>query len=213
MTSLEPREENVAFFRERYVADPLWPPERLRIVRSTIEHLRDHAIDPHDIVFCYGTLNELEDPATALRILAAHCRELLILEVVVDSHAGPNERRLRVFKSGDPADLRGSLSGWRNLPTRRWMRELLREHFAHVATPLTQPRFERYRLTWHRPASEDAPASCHLRRLARAAQQSTPRRGTPRHHLSFADEHLHVAALGRRLRRRDGLRSAARTVR
>lgn len=152
VTSTEPREENVAVFRARYEQDPMWPAERLSIVPSDVAHLDQHGIVPHEVVFCYGVLNQLDDPEAAIGTLAAHTRELLVLEVGVDSGPARDDDNI-IFGSMDPAHVIGSITGGGCVPTRRWVFDRLKRRFDHVYVTLLQPQYDRFGVYWARPAS------------------------------------------------------------
>jgi len=152
VTSVEPRAENVARFRERYAEDVLWPEGRLRIVASDIRGLAEHGVGEHDVVFCYGVLNFVSDPEEAIRILADHCRELLILEVAATSGPGLHEDAIQTADAG-PGDAAGPVDGYSCSPTRRWVFERLRNSFARVYMTRTQPAFDRFRLDWREASS------------------------------------------------------------
>jgi cyclopropane fatty-acyl-phospholipid synthase-like methyltransferase len=153
VTSVEPREDNVAYFRARYEEDPLWPPDRLRIVQSDVDHLEENGVGVHDIVFCYGALNEMEKPSDALRAFAERCREMLILEATVNSGIGLNEDVV-TYVPRNATDVRASITGSGCFPTRRWVFNRLREHFEHVYLTLTQPSYDRFLLCWRGPLPE-----------------------------------------------------------
>lgn len=151
VTSVEPRAENVEIFRARYTEDPLWPQKRLRIVQAGVLDMHGHDIAPHQIVFCYGVLNEMEDPDGALASLARNCAGLLILESAVSSGVERNEDFIQ-FSRRNRDDPTASISGGGCLPTRLWLLNRLKGHFAHVYMTRTQPFFDRYRSDWREPS-------------------------------------------------------------
>ncbi|HEY0798317.1 MAG TPA: class I SAM-dependent methyltransferase [Candidatus Baltobacteraceae bacterium] len=147
VTSVEPRAANVRCFRARYAADSLWPRERLRIVQSDVKSLAENGVGAHDVVFCYGAINEFDEPALALQSLADRCRELLILEATANAGVGLHDDAI-AFAQMDVADPRNSISGRRCFPTRRWVFNRLKENFEHVYMTLTQPVFDRFQVRW-----------------------------------------------------------------
>lgn len=152
VTALEPRTENVEVFRARYTEDPLWPQERLRIVQAGVFDMHEHDIAPHQIVFCYGVFNEVEDPEGALASLSRGCAELLILESAVTSGPDRNEDLIR-FAARTIDDPTASITGGGCLPTRLWVVNRLRKYFPHVYMTRTQPFFDRYRSDWREPST------------------------------------------------------------
>jgi len=153
VTSIEPRPENVSYFRSVYEKDRFWPNDRLRIVQCSIDGLADgRIVERHQIVCCCGTLYHLDDPQTALRIVGSCCSEILILETAVAYGSADDAV---TFYEEDASDPTNSISGRACLPTRTWVVNRLREDFAYVYIPITQPAHEQFALDWRkRPAPE-----------------------------------------------------------
>lgn len=148
VTSVEPRPENVQYFRTRYQGCGLWPDDRLRIVQGNVYDLADRTdIAPHQIVCCYGLLYHLDKPEVALRNLAQRCTELLLVETAV-AYATDEDRIS--FAPEDSADPTNSVTGTGCSPSRRWVFNRLKALFPHVYMPLTQPHHEQFRLDWRR---------------------------------------------------------------
>ncbi len=146
VTSVEPRSENIAAFRARYAESPFWPAARLTIIQAdaaAIDAVPELA--PHQVVFCYGLLYHLDDPAVVLRRAAALCTELMILETVVAY--GREDDALEIHKE-NPCDPNNSVSGQACKPSRRWVFNRLRESFPFVYMPRTQPAHDQFRLDW-----------------------------------------------------------------
>ncbi len=139
VTSVEPRAENVALFRKRYGSDAIWPASRLTILQGDIRDLRAQA---HQIVFCYGLLYHLDDPAKAIADMAQRCTEMLLMETSVSDR----EDDWISFNKEDPGNVTNSVTGRGCLPTRRWVLGRLREHFAFVYWPSAQPAHNQFRL-------------------------------------------------------------------
>lgn len=135
VTSTEPRDDYIAVFRERYAVAALWPAHRHSIVHTGIEGLDHSGVPRHDVVFCFGVLNELSHAQRALTILARYCSDFLIIESAV--HSGEQLLDDVIFEE----------NGW-SLPTRVWLQHRLQESFQHVYSPLIQPNFDRYRCDW-----------------------------------------------------------------
>jgi len=101
-------------------------------------------IAPHEIVYAYGLLYHLREPARALDAMARLCTDKLLLETCVsagtESRVDPAEERVE-----DPTQ---ALDGVGCRPTRRWIWEQLGERFAHVYATVTQPWHEEFPLDW-----------------------------------------------------------------
>jgi FkbM family methyltransferase len=151
VTSVEPRPDNVEQFRARYQDCGFWPDERLRIVQSDVYGLADRTdVAPHQIVCCYGLLYHLDRPEAVLRNLAQRCTELLLVETAV---AYGTDEDVVSFAPEDAGDPTNSITGMACAPSRRWVFNRLRELFAYVYMPLTQPHHEQFRLDWRRPGA------------------------------------------------------------
>lgn len=152
VTSTEAQAVNVEAFRRRYSEEQLWAAERLRILQCRIDQLRECGVEPHEVVMCYGVLNQLGTPEEALEALADFCRGFLLLELGVDSGENRDDDAVRLARQ-DPFSFGGSVDGGACLPTRRWVYERLKRRFEHVYVTLLQPDYDRFRVYWKRPAS------------------------------------------------------------
>jgi SAM-dependent methyltransferase len=100
-----------------------------------------------DIVFCYGVLYHLAEPARALAFLSARCSGQLLLETRVAF--GADARLEDHDESRDwPTE---SFSGRGCKPTREWVFRELQRHFEHVYVPITQPCHPFFPLDWTEP--------------------------------------------------------------
>ena len=142
VTSTEPRAPNIARLRERYAEEPLWPTERLRIIQSDIEHLAEHDVGIHDIVFAYGVLNEVPDPGEAIAALARQCGEMLLLEVAVNRDLTASQTM--VYAGAPKDDLRATISGRQSISTRASIVRELRARFPYVYAPRVRPAHDRF---------------------------------------------------------------------
>jgi SAM-dependent methyltransferase len=151
--SLEARSENCQLFTntmQAAIAAGYQKASRWRLVQGDVESLERAVNESFDIVYCYGLLYHLEDPAAALTAMAAHCLDMLLLESCVSfgSHEAVNE--INEARSDPTQSFRGG--GCR--PTRPWIMSQLRALFPHVYVPRTQPAHEEFPLDWggaHRP--------------------------------------------------------------
>lgn len=150
VTSIEARAANVKRFRERYETIPLWPRERLRIIECDVRTLDELHLPIHDIVFCYGLLNAIEDPEPVLAQMSRACGSMILLECSVISGPGFLDDVI-TRETIDPADPRVSVTGRRCIPTRRWLYNRLQQHFPYVYMTVTVPNHDRFRLDWNEP--------------------------------------------------------------
>jgi SAM-dependent methyltransferase len=131
------RPGNVAALRARY---PKW-----RVDLADLNRPGSHAhLGRFDVIFCYGVLYHIADPACVLDDLAAICDRMLLLETVVW-----HEDDGRVHPTSDNSVLIDqSLDGRGCHPARDWLWDRLRELFPFVYAPITQPDHEEYSLHW-----------------------------------------------------------------
>jgi hypothetical protein len=122
---------------------------RLPGVRSAVLDLeRDEPIGlgAFDVVYCYGLLYHLADPAKALARMAMACTDLLLLETAVSP--GTYDELLLVR---DPDAANQAVSGIGCRPTRLWVLNRLRALFGHAYIPRSQPDFVDFPLDWVHP--------------------------------------------------------------
>jgi FkbM family methyltransferase len=104
-----------------------------------------------DIVYCYGTLYHVRDPALCLADLARCCRGLLLLETCVH-HCDNGQLNLVAELGSNPNQ---SYEGMGCRPGRDWIMQELRKHFPHVYVSVTQPDFPDFELNWPAPPKTD----------------------------------------------------------
>ena len=144
VTTTEGRLDNLAILQQRY-SD------------LAVRHLDLNEPDPEfnekfDIVHCYGLLYHLHQPENGIAFMAAHCRQLLLLETCVSF----GETEL-VNLCSEPADSpTQSVSGQGCRPTRPWILNRLKQHFPYVYLPFTQPNHEEFPLDWTNPSTSNA---------------------------------------------------------
>lgn len=102
--------------------------------------------EPHEIVFCYGTLYHLPDPALCLERLAGLCTSLFLLETMV---YGPNDNV--VMPTQDPTYDNQSLHGGACRPGRNWILRELERWYGHVYLVGRQPEHPEFPTTWPGP--------------------------------------------------------------
>jgi SAM-dependent methyltransferase len=136
------RPEHVALMEQRFAGHPL----------VTVQALD---LDPppatwpgvFDVVFCYGVLYHLSDPAAALDYMARACHDLLLLDTVVGDGTAGDVPSI----AEDPAVAGAALSGRGSRPSRRWVWDRLGERFEHVYVPAAQPNHYEFPIDWTRP--------------------------------------------------------------
>ena len=135
VTITDPRPENLRRLRKRF---PNCPIESL-----DLDHPRTEAYHV-DVVYCYGTLYHLENPAGALKFLARCGNEMLLLETCVSD--APGEHVYPVHEPCKQASQAFSGTGCR--PTREWICARLKKEFPFVYVTATQPWHEEFPLEW-----------------------------------------------------------------
>ncbi|MBM3834015.1 MAG: class I SAM-dependent methyltransferase [Verrucomicrobia bacterium] len=136
VTVTEVRPENLAYLRQRY------PQVEVSLLDMDNPVPLTHA--PFDVVHSYGLLYHLKDPGNALKFLSDHCSRLLFLETCVSFGDEPLINPVPENKG----DLSQSILGSGCRPTRNWVWRSLKDHFAHVYVPQTQPNHEEFPLDW-----------------------------------------------------------------
>ncbi|MGQ0456368.1 MAG: class I SAM-dependent methyltransferase [Hyphomicrobium sp.] len=139
VTITEPRDDNLAILRERF------PDSDIRQFDLDRDELSGETFD---IVYAYGVLYHLSDPARAIATLASACGGFLFLETCVSY--GDDEDPKRVAENVDiPTQ---SVSGAGCRPTRPWIFSALKRHFPHVYQPGAQPDHAQFPLDWRAQA-------------------------------------------------------------
>lgn len=148
VTLTEPRPENIAMLRSRFPEADIRRQD-LEAPGTGLEN------EMYDVTHCYGLLYHLQNPTDALGYLAKITRGMLLLETCVSFGA---ESSINVV-SEPRHDLTQAFSGKGCRPTRPWIFDQLKQHFAHVYVPLTQPNHPEFPTDWTRPESHAAPLS------------------------------------------------------
>jgi len=144
------RQDNCNILRSRY-------PD-LRVLQLDLDHPPQDLGETFDIVYCYGLLYHLNDPAQALRFLSDCCSNMLLLSTCVaygDASAVYPARE-------DATQVLQSISGKGCRPTRRWVFEKLKETFEHVTMPITQPNHVEFPIDWSVSNSEPLPKTVYI---------------------------------------------------
>ena len=159
VVSVEPRQENCELFAATMAKHRKLgyaKADNCTLVHGDFESIADRIADRFDIVYCYGLLYHVEDPAAVLAALAQRCGDLLLLETRVS--AGHREEIHPVYE--DKASLSNTFHGMGCQPTRPWIFNRLQELFGHAYVPRTQPAHEEFPLDWTNdfPAEQPVPA-------------------------------------------------------
>lgn len=107
-----------------------------------------------DVVYCYGLLYHLAGPEQAIAFMSGCCGAwrdgrpgdsgLLLLETCVSLGRQPEMNPVQEPHLSPTQ----AVSGTGCRPTRVWVFEQLRRHFAHVYLPITQPLHEEFPIDW-----------------------------------------------------------------
>ena len=132
----EARDENIATLRR------LFP--QLKAAKLDLEKIPADFNQTFDVVYAYGTLYHLSNPAEALAFFAKATNDLLLLETCVSpgDHLATNICNESV---GDPTQ---SYSGHGCRPTRPWIFAELKRYFPFVYMPITQPNHPEFPNDW-----------------------------------------------------------------
>lgn len=136
VTTSDAREENIQILRSRY-------PD-IRVLYLDLDNPPEIFNDLFDIVYCYGVLYHLKNPAKAIDFMSGCCRNMLLLESCVSF--GDEESLNPCYE--DELNPTQSISGKGCRPTRRWVYNHLKRHFKFVYLPITQPNHEEFPIDW-----------------------------------------------------------------
>lgn len=145
VVSTDARTENLEILRRRY--------PNLRVGHLDLDCPDATTINGlFDVVYCYGLLYHLSRPIEAIEFMACHCRKMLVLETCVSFGDGELMK-----PCNEPAENpTQSVSGQGCRPTRKWVYNQLKRHFAFVYMPITQPNHEEFPIDWSLAPSTNA---------------------------------------------------------
>lgn len=135
------RAENVNFLHQRY-------PE-MRVETIDLEQPLTFR-ESFEVVYSYGLLYHLSDPASAISRMAALCSDLLLLETCVTPG---DELAIHPVAESQP-DPSQSVRGTGCRPTRPCIMQTLQQHFPHAYVTATQPWHPEFPLNWDVPPSD-----------------------------------------------------------
>jgi hypothetical protein len=168
VTSVEPRRELCEGYVEAFaLAGYFNLPRGPALINAPIESVDGVLTERFDVVYCYGLLYHLADPAGALALMAKWSRDLLLIETLV-SYGDDDE----AYPTPEPGGMTQAFTGMGCRPTRRWVFQRLRALFPYVYLPTTQPAHEDFPLDWTIPPS--APTFTRAVFVASYNPQTTP---------------------------------------
>lgn len=143
VTSTDGRQELLDILQERHpqTTTLLWDVES-----STADN-----IPSCQLVYAYGILYHTREPQAALKNMASHCTEILLLETCVslgdEEHVNLTDETI-----GDPTQ---ALRGTGCRPTRPWIFKVLKNLFPYVYLTRTQPWHEEFPTDWANPTESN----------------------------------------------------------
>lgn len=129
-------------------------PWRTVLKRDVTKKNSHNDLGMFDIVFCYGLLYHVPDPAFVIADLSQVCKHLFLVGSMVAVGDGPpdlGERR-------EPVDINQGLYNKACTPTRSWFMQELACNFSYVYLTKTQPDNHYYHLSWPLPETHIARA-------------------------------------------------------
>jgi 2-polyprenyl-3-methyl-5-hydroxy-6-metoxy-1,4-benzoquinol methylase len=136
VVSTECRETNLTLLRQRY--------PNIEVKKLDLDNPDRNMTEVFDIVYCYGVLYHLKNPAEAIQFMSQRCRNMLLLETCISFGDGEEVNPC----SESPKDPTQSVYGIGCRPTRKWVYNQLKLSFEHVYMPVTQPYHEEFPLDW-----------------------------------------------------------------
>ncbi|MFX0136762.1 MAG: class I SAM-dependent methyltransferase [Candidatus Hodarchaeota archaeon] len=133
------RKENIKILRSRY--------PNLPVLHLNLDNPPEIFSEQFDIVYCYGTLYHLKNPAEAIEFMSRICKKVLLLETCV-SFGDENSHNPCIEYALNPTQ---SVSGRGCRPTRRWIYSQLKKYFDFIYLPITQPNHEEFPIDWTSP--------------------------------------------------------------
>lgn len=143
VTMTEVRPENLEVLRARF------PREDIQLL--DLEDPGPLSGAPYEVVHCYGLLYHLGKPDVAIDYLSGVCSGLMLLETCVSP--GDDESINPVPE--DPGNPTWAYSGHACRPSRPWIFRRLKQHFAHVYLPKTQPNHPQFPVDWEGRQRDD----------------------------------------------------------
>jgi 2-polyprenyl-3-methyl-5-hydroxy-6-metoxy-1,4-benzoquinol methylase len=143
VTAVEARLECCQFLLESYKNAHYKAPVKLKLLNIDVESMGQHLTEQFDIVYCYGLLYHIADPALVIKLMAERCAGLLLLETRVSF--GNHEAVNPVV---EPPQVTESFHGGGCRPTRPWLFRAIKAALGHCYVPLTQPAHAEFPTDW-----------------------------------------------------------------
>lgn len=141
ITSIESRIENVEILHEKFSQN-----SQVNVIKRDIDEIMPGITEFQDfnIVYAYGILYHVADPAKAIKFMSDCCRNTTLIDTAVDYYDeyGPNEGY------EDSTHWTNNAAGACCRPGRHWLFDELKKHFEHVYMPITQPNHEQFPVDW-----------------------------------------------------------------
>ena len=139
ITITDARPDNIEYLKIRY------PQHDIQFL--DLAHPTPIKNSPFGLVYCYGLLYHLPNPAEALEYLSGCCTSMLFLETCV-SFGVKKEINIVTEDIKNPTQ---AFAGKGCRPTRIWLFDKLKELFEYVYVPVTQPNHEEFPIDWTAP--------------------------------------------------------------
>ena len=142
VTTSDARPEHLKILKARY-------PD-LRVTLLDLDNPPDSFQETFDILFCYGLLYHLKNPAGAIQFMARLTKKMVLVETRVSMdnldhiHSQPESPQY-------PTD---SVSGYCCEPSRQWFYDEFKKYFDFVYLPVTQPNHEEFPIDWSTPRAD-----------------------------------------------------------
>jgi len=141
VAAIEGRRSNIETFERRWADAP-----NVRVLEADLNHPPD--LDGRwDVVFAYGILYHLNNPASFIRWMARRCADLLLVSTCVSLRTHQSVD----FVAEDEDLVTQSLDGRGCRPTRHWIYDRLCACMPYVYTTRSQPDHEEFPLNWRAP--------------------------------------------------------------
>lgn len=137
VTSTDARPELVKQIKNRFAVESF-----VLDVEKDIDKIK--ALSKFDIIYCYGLLYHISNPAEFIAALKGKT-DLLLLETCVSNDFRKDDPYIVDENALDPTQ---ATSGKGCRPTRRWLANEMQKSFNHVYFPLSQPQHEQFAIDW-----------------------------------------------------------------
>ncbi|MEW6191854.1 MAG: class I SAM-dependent methyltransferase [Bacillota bacterium] len=137
VVSTDARPENVKEHLRQY------PYRKVKVADFTIPSTHKH-LEEFDVVYCYGILHHLHDPALCIKELSKNCRRLFLLETCVNPYDNGSINLVNENRDNQNQSFHGI--GCR--PGRDWVMAELKRYFPFVYVTVYQPDHPDFPSKW-----------------------------------------------------------------